>query len=318
MPIKRLRRRNGNGNGWPNSPSKTPRVVLNRKFRYVQDITLNNSSGSGSSGFTYFSKYFTPQPENATGFRDAQRTFEFWRIKKFRCKALPSYNSYNQSYNTINLDALASMQIWTASDFSTNETVSGVSIMSYNNAKVNTLQLNKFTGLVDTQCRINDETNTPHTILPRSTWLDTSTDLSSVNYSGFQLFARMPTVIATNYLPKVQLIFEVEVEFKQPAYQNRPNGFELDFVGSKLLVVPDGSLPDEQREYEVVSYTLNGTGNNVRLERTDGVAGSLDYTQEEFWEVYYYNTSGKYFGDRPANYSGPIPRKPEGWKPGIE
>jgi len=170
--------------------------------------------------------------------------------------------------------------------------------------------------IVNTAVRINQNTQVPKTILPKSTWLDTSQDMSTSSlYSGAQLFAKMPGVSATNYLPQVQLVIEIDCEFKQPAFQNRPNSFESDFVGSSLVVIPDASEPEVTREYEVVSYTLDGAGNNVRLERSDGLPGSLDYDQEGFWEVYYYNTSGSYFGNRRAIYTGPIPRRPENWTP---
>lgn len=204
------------------------------------------------------------------------------------------------------------MQVWTAADWSFNETISGVSITSYNNAKCHTLSLNGIKTVANTTCRINQENTTPRTILPGSTWLDTSQDLDaqSNNYSGVQLFAKMPGLSATNYLPQVQMILEYDVEFKQPAYQNRPSTFESDFIGSKLVVIPDGSQPEDLRTYLVVSYTLNDSGNNIRLEREDGLPGSLDYTQEEFWDVYVERNSGQYFSGRAADYTGPIPRKP--------
>jgi len=307
-----------NGNGRRNNqtgPSPTPRTTLRRTFRAVKVVQLNNTSGAGVDQYCYYSKYWSPEPENIVGFKDCQQTFEFWKINRMRIKAQVGYNSYNQTYNTINLDTVASMQIWTAADFSANENISGTSILSYNNARVHTLSLNAMKTLVNTQVRLNLLNNTPHTILPANTWIDTSQNMTDTKYSGFQIFARMPGVVATNYLPEIQLIFEYDCEFKQPAYQNRPTSFESDFVGSKLVTIPDGSDPDATREYEVVSYTLNDSGNNIRLERSDGVAGSLDYDQEEFWEVYYYNNSGKYFGGRHSIYTGPIPRKPLGWTP---
>lgn len=307
----RSRRKNGNGNG---TASKTPNVTLTRKFRQTSQYELNNTTGSGINQYAYYSKYLKPTPDQCLGFKDCQSTFEFWRLKKLRVKAILGYNDYNQSYNTINLAALASLQLWTASDFSANENVSGVSIMSYNNAKCNTVSFNNFVKIVDTQCRINDMTSLPKTLLPASTWLDTSTDLSQMQYSGFQFFAMMPGMQSNNYLPRVQLVFEYECEFKQPAYQNRPTSFESDFVGATLLCIPDASLPDT-REYRVVSYTINDSGNNVRLERTDGQAGSLDYTQAEFFTVFVTGKSQKYFGNRPAVYTGPTPRRPEDFSP---
>lgn len=302
----RRRQRNGNQTG----PAGSPMVTLKRTFRHTEQIQLNNTAGSGLNQYAYYSKLFTPKPQEVTGFKDAQQTFEFWKLNRIRVKAQIGYNSYNQSYNTINLDALAAMQIWTAPDFSNNETVSGVSIMSYNNARVHTLSLNGLKTLVNTASRLNIESTTPKTILPRSTWIDTSEDMVSSRYSGFQLFARMPGMTVNNYLPEIQLIYEYDCEFKQPAYQNRPTTFEAEFVGSTLDVIPDGSQPDVYRQYKVISYTIDSTGNDVRLERSDGQPGSLNYTQAEFWDVYVNNTSGSYFDNRPCIYSGPEPRKP--------
>ena len=120
---------------------------------------------------------------------------------------------------------------------------------------------------------------------------------------------------ATQYLPNVQIVFEYDCEFKLPGYQNRPNLFEMEIVDSTFIVIPDGSTPEITRSYSVVSYTLNDSGNNMRLERTDGVSGSLDYTQLAFWEAVHYGNSGSYFGGRNIIYNGPIPRKPAGWTP---
>jgi hypothetical protein len=310
---RNTRRRRPNGSG----PSQTPSVALTRKFRYIVNMQLNNTTGTGLDQYAYVSKYMFPEPEKVTGFKDCQQTFEFWRMKRLRVKAICGYNSYNQTYNTINLDAVAAMQIWTVSDWSTNESVSGVSIMSYNNAKVNTLSFNGFTKLVDTAVRINDETVTPSTILPASTWLDTAKDMSSSRYSGFQLFARMPGVSATNYLPEIQLVVECECQFKQPAYQNRPNTFESNF-GSQLVCQTDSSDPTVLTSYTVDSYTMKDGDNIIRLVKSDGTPGSLDYTQHQFFTLYVTNKSGPYFGNRPCVYTGPVPRKPADWTPPLE
>lgn len=278
-------------------------------------VNLNNATGTGLNEYAYYSKYLLAKPGDCEGFKDCQQTFEYWRINRFRIRVQPGYNAYNQTYNTVNLDALAAMQIWTASDPSANETMSGTTIQSYNNAKVHTLSLNGIKTIVNTQVRINLDTTKPQTILPPTAWLNTFEDMSTAKYSGAQVFMRMNGITATNYMPVVQLILEYDCEFKLPAFQNRPSTFETEFVGSKLLVIPDGSQPDSTREYVVVGYTLDSSGNNVRLERADGQPGSLDYNQEEFWEVYYNRTSGKYFSNRSADYTGPTPRKPAGWQP---
>jgi len=312
---RRRRRRNQNGNV-STGPSRGPRTVLRRTFREFRTIQLDNVSGTGVNGYSYYSAYLKPTCQEAFGFKDAQQTFEFWKLNKFRIRVQPGYNAYNQSYNTINLDALAAMQIWTASDWSTNESVSGVSIMSYNNAKVHTLSLNGIKTVANTSVRLNQNGLTPKTILANNSWLDTSVDITNSNeYSGVQFFARMQGQTTTNYIASLQLILEYDVEFKQPAYQNRPDTFESSIVGSTLTVIPDGSAPEETREYSLVSYTINDSGNDYRFERTDGEPGSLNYDLQELWEVYYYRTSGQYFSNRSADYQGPVPRKPVGWVP---
>jgi len=295
-----------------NGPTMGPRTQLRRTFRSFQTIEINNTTGTGANQYAYYSNYIAPKPEEAFGFRDAQTTFEFWRLNRFRIRVQPGYNDYNQSYNTINLDALAAMQIWTAADFSFNETVSGVSIMSYNNARCHTLSLNGIKTVANTACRINQQNITPKTILSSGQWLDTSTDMTGNGnqYSGVQLFARMDGMSSTNYIPRLQLIFEYDVEFKQPAYQNRPTAFEQDIVGSTLTVIPDGSQPTALREYKVDYYQISATGNLYHLVRSDEEPGTLTYTQAEFWDVYRTRKSGKYFSDRPADYVGPEPRKP--------
>jgi hypothetical protein len=217
----------------------------------------------------------------------------------------------------VNLDALAAMQIWTAADWSFNESVSGVSICSYNNAKVHTLSLNGIKTVANTTCRINQESMTPKTILPATTWLDTSQDLNSQSndYSGVQFFAKMDGVTATNYLPRIQIIFEYDIEFKQPAYQNRPNTFESSIVGATLDVIPNGSLPAQYVRYVCVSFKIEQGGFDYRFEKEDGTPGSLNFDSTEMYNVYVYRNSGSYFGGRKADYIGPIPRKPIDWQP---
>lgn len=312
MPQRRPKRRQRprRSRGFSGGATRNPTVTLTRKFRHTQTLQLNNTTGSGLDQRTYYSKYVSPKPKECQGFREAQQTFEFWRMKNFSAKAIIAYNSYNQTYNTVNLDAIAAIQIWTAADLSANETVSGESILSYNNAKVNTLSLNSFTKLVNMKPQINDETATPLTILPRSAWLDTSTDQATAQYSGFQLYAVMQGMDAVNYRPKFTIIYEYEIEFKQPAYQNRPSTFETDIVGAILEVIPDPLLPTTFRQYFCSSYNIGQTGNTYTFKRVDPVPGLITFTQTEFYQLYINQTSGAQFGDREIRYTGPIPRKP--------
>lgn len=308
---RRTRRRRGRRGNVSSGPSRAPRTTLKRTFRDFITVNLDNIT----AGYSYHSKYYSPNPVNCIGFRDTQQTFEFWKLNRFRIKIQPGYNSYNQTYNSINQDAIAAMQVWTASDFSAGETLAGTSILSYNNAKVHTLSLNGIKTVVNTAVRLNQRALMPRTILPANTWLDTQDDITTTGniYSGAQLYARMQGQTTTNYVAQLQLILEYDVEFKQPAYQNRPNYFESSIVGSTLTVIPDGNLPEITRSYNCVSYTINATGNDYRFERSDGQPGSLNYDLEELWEVYIYRTSGQYFNNRSADYQGPIPRRPLNW-----
>lgn len=274
---------------------------------------MNNSTGSGINQYAYTSRMCKFEPSKAVGFRDAQATFELWRMVRGRAMVQPSYNNYNQSYNTINLDSAMAMQVWTAADWGLNETVSGVSIMSYQNARCHTLSLNAMKKVVDTKTRLNMTNNTPLAIMPANAWLDTSTDQGTNRYNGFQFFARMPGVNANNYLPEIQVVFEVDVQFKQPAYQNRPTSFEAEIIDSTLVVNPDSSDPTDLREYKLTKFELTSNDMNYRFERSDGEPGSLDFDGREMWEVYIYGNSGPYFGGRPATYTGPPPRKPLGY-----
>jgi hypothetical protein len=257
------------------------------------------------------------EPSKAMGFKEAQTTFELWKMNRAKVSVMPSYNNYNQSYNTVNLDSALAMQVWTAADFGLNENVSGVSIMSYQNARCHTLSINSTKTVVNTATRLNMMGDGPIAIMPANTWLDTSTDQGTNRYSGFQLFARMPGINANNYLPELQVIFEIECTFKQPAYQNRPTSFEAEIIDSTLEVIPDAASSDT-RMYKCVSVALEAEGYDYRWERSDGEAGSLNYKGNEMFELYTRGKSGKYFSDRGCNYTGPAPRKPLGYTPEFD
>lgn len=307
-PTRRNRNRRRNTNG----PSGTPTRTLTRTFRYTTNFQLNNSTGSGLNQYCYTSRMCKFEPEKATGFKEAQSTFELWRMTRARVLIQPSYNNYNQTYNTINLDSAMAMQVWTAADWGLNETVSGTSIMSYQNARCHTLSLNSMKKVVDTRTRLNMTGQTPLAVMPVNAWLDTSSDQGSNRYNGFQLFARMPGLTAANYLPEIQVVFECDIQFRHPAYQNRPTSFEADIIGSKLTVQPNSSDPTETRDYTLNRVTLTDLGYSYRFERDDA-PGFLIYDQTEMWEVFIFGNSGIYFDGRPSQYTGPPPRKPIGY-----
>lgn len=306
MPKRRKngrRKRNGNGNQGT-GPSREPSRTLVRTFRYMVNFALNNTTGSGNNQYSYYSKFIKFNPENAVGFRDAKRTFELWRALKARVFIQPSYNSYNQTYNTINLDTALATTVWVASDYGVNETISGVDLQSYQNAKFHSLSINSYKKIVDTRLRLNQTAGSPLTIFPGSTWLDTSLDMDNVEYSGFQLFTMMPGVSATSYFPKYQMIVEVDCEFKQPAFQNISTSFEQQAFSATLLCDIND---DEQRLYNLVKVEREPDSSTLRFERADGEPGSLTYLIEDFYQVYQTGCNKGYFGDRKVVYTGPVP-----------
>lgn len=271
------------------------------------NFELNNTTGSGKDLYAYYSKFIKFNPENAIGFRDAKRTFELWRAKKARVFIQPGYNSYNQTYNTINLDSALASTIWVASDYGVNETISGVDLQSYQNAKFHSLSINNYKKIVDTTLRLNQTAGAPLTIFPGSTWLDTSLDMSNVEYSGFQIFTMMQGVSATSYLPRYQMIVEIDCEFKQPAFQNISTSFEQKAFDATLLCEVDD---DTERLYNLVKVEREANADpTIRFERADGQPGSLTYTIADFFEVYTTGLNKGYFGNRPVRYTGPVPPK---------
>jgi hypothetical protein len=271
------------------------------------NFELNNSTGTGSDAYAYYSKFVKFNPEKAFGFQDAKRTFELWKMNKARVYIQPGYNNYNQTYNTVNLDAALSSTVWVASDYGINENVSGVDLMSYQNARFHSLSLNSYKKIVDTTVRLNQTAGSPIMIMPASTWLDTSIDMANVEYSGFQIFTMMPGIVATNYLPKYQMIVECDVEFKQPAWQNISTSFEKDSIGATLLCTINAA--GDTLEFTLATVKRDATGTSIRFLRTDGLPGTLTYSAQDFYQVYVTGKNVGYYNDDTAVYTGPIPPK---------
>lgn len=302
--ARKVMRRNRKGGNQGTGPSKQPTRTLTRTFRYMENFELNNTTGSGVNQYAYYSKYINFNPERAIGFRDAKRTFELWKAKKARVYIQPGYNDYNQTYNTVNLDAALASTVWVASDYGVNETISGADLMSYQNAKFHSLSINNYKKIVDTQLRLNQTAGSPIMILPGNTWLDTSIDMANVLYSGFQIFTMMQGINASNYLPKYQMIVEIDCEFKQPAWQNIATSFEAESFEATLLCEINDT---ESRLYNLTKVTREAGGSTIRFERADGVAGSLTYSIPDFFETYRTGFNVGYFGGRKIEYTGPIP-----------
>jgi hypothetical protein len=294
-------------------PSTTPQQTLKRRFRSIEYFSLNNTTGNGEQQYAYYSKYKIFDPTTVLGFRDAAKTFELWRLKRAKVYIQMGYNSYNQTYNTVNLDAALSSCVWTAADFGNNESISGVDIQSYDNARFHSLSLNKFLPIVNTACRLNNENISVRSVLPASTWLDTATsvnangmDTANQQYNGYSLFVQMPGMSATNYLPRYQLVTEYEVEFMQPAWQNISSTFDVTIMDATL----DCEISDtERRVYKMDRLTREASGLEYHLVREDGQPGSLTYSASDMFQVFATGANVGYFGNRPCIWTGPKPLK---------
>lgn len=289
-------------------PSRAPTVKLNKKLQYTEEIKLNNST----STYSYFSLYIKPDITKCAGAVAQFAAHELWRIKKMKVSIQLAGN--NDNFNAINVVPTA--VIWTAADLGRNESISGETIMQYQNAKRNTINVNKWTNILDTTCNVNaslDSGASWNYILPRSTWLNTSY-FNSESYSGYQLFiqnfgTQQNTVI---YQPSFTINTELIVEFMQPAFQSSPSNFTAEAFNMRFVTQPDANNPSDLRVF-VFSFLrvgLDSNGNRamtIRLTRLDGVSGSVTYTNTEFRDAIISGTSGQYFGNRPIIYDGPMP-----------
>lgn len=214
-----------------------------------------------------------------------------------------------------NIADVSNTTIWSAADYGFNENISGETIMQYQNAKKNTMSLNKWTKIIDTPSRVNGKLTGAGKdfIMPASMWINT-TEFSSDFYSGYQLFIQnFGSVGASDQVqPCVTLITELIVEFMQPAFQNNAPSFSQRAFGMRLVTRPDSSDPSLERTYVFNWYKVhkNDDGERVfeiHLIREDGESGSLTYSNLELLEAINSGTSGKYFNGRPASYDGPYP-----------
>lgn len=305
MPVKNGNRRSG---GTAPKPSRT----LTKKFQYQEFIACNNST----SEYAYFSKYMKPDITKATGSLVQFNAYELWRLKKIKAsiQIRPEQSTASQLNN---LNAVASALVWTAPDYGANETVSGASLLQYQNAKRNTVSLNKWTNIVNTDCKINSNLSlggsAGNFALPSSTWINT-TNYRSDFYSGYQMFIQLPGFqsFTVGAFPGFTLVTELHVEFLQPAFQNSVSTFSTRVFDCKVQVIPDPALPNDYRTYvfDTLTFDRNANGKReyqVRLVREDGQPGSITYTNAEFLDVYNNGTSGQYFGNRKVIYDGPIP-----------
>lgn len=292
-------------------PSRAPTTKLNKKLQYTEQITLNNST----STYSYYSRYIKPDITRCEGALAQFAAHELWRIKKIKVSIQLAGDAAGTAFNNINVVPTA--VIWTAADLGSNESISGETIMQYQNAKRNTINVNKWTNIVDTTCNINaslDTSGSYNYILPRSTWLNTSY-FNSSSYSGYQLFiqnygSQQNTVVNQ---PSFTVQTELIVEFLQPAFQTSTTSFTAEAFNMRMTVQESANDPSVLRTY-IFDRLLVGTDAvtnervmSIRLTREDGVAGSLTFSNLELRSAIETGTSGSYFGGRPIIYDGPMP-----------
>lgn len=300
------RRRTPTKNG--NGPSRQPSKRLTKLFQYTETIFLNNST----SEYSYYSKYIRPDITKAVGAQAQFAAYELWRLKKIKVAIQMAQPKDGDNF-TNSINNATSSTIWTAADFGANESVSGVTIMQYQNAKKNTPSLNKWTNIVDTTTRVNSKltgSNNYDFIMPANLMVNT-TNFDSSFYSGYQLFIQNfgTQNQSIDYQPTYTLITTLEVEFLQPAFQNLPSTFVANAFAIRMVTKP---TPESERTYvfDRIMVEKNEDGvreMTIRLTREDGEPGSLTYTSAELRDAIATGTSGQYFSGRHIIYDGPYP-----------
>eukprot|EP01084_Bolivina_argentea_P316940 549467_1 len=290
-------------------PTRTPSKKLVKKFNYTETIKLNNAT----STYSFYSAYNQPDITRATGSLAQFSAYELWRIKKIRV----SIQMATSLSGTSALNSAITSTIWTAADLGANESISGETIMQYQNAKRNTPSLNKWTNIVDTRVNVNSKLNSTGSnnfILPTSTWLNTSYYDSS-DYSGYQLFIQnfglQPNSVENQ--PSYTLQTEIFVEFLQPAFQNNASNFTVEAFNMKMTVQPNASDPTDTRTYIFKSYSVSPNTTTlereflIHLKREDGLSGTLTFNGLALRNAIITGTSAPYFSGRPIVYDGPMP-----------
>lgn len=304
-----------NGTG----PTSQPRKRLVKKFAYTETISLNNST----SEYAYLSKMMKPDFNKATGAQPQFAAYELFRVKKMKVSIQNAFRpdqGYPDGISPIN--QATAVTVWTAADWGMNETVSGESIMQYQNAKKNTVSVNKWTRIVDTAVRANGSMGVPGAdsyscILPYATWFNTSGfpngNLWNNGFSGYQLFIQSfgTQNLQPQYQPSFTLVTELHVEFMQPAFQNNPSAFATRAFEILMVTQPDAADPSATRNFIFDRLTVDTVNDErvmtIRLKREDGQPGSLTFTAEELRQCIITGTSGSYYGGRPIVYDGPFP-----------
>lgn len=297
----------GNGSG----PSRQPRVSMLKKLQYTSTVTLDNAT----STYSYFADYMTPDITKCDGADVQFAAYELWRIKRLRV-SIQNASQTDTGISQLNINDVSNTTIWTAADYGANEDYPGASLMQYQNAKKNTLSLNKFTTIVDTPCRINTNLGlggkSSDFVLDASTWVST-TKFDSSFYSGYQMFIQNfgSQSYEPGKQPSMTIVTEFIVEFLQPAFQNNAAAFSTRCFNMRMVTQPDASDPTIKRAYVFNWYKVHEVDGvrefQIHLIREDGESGSLTYNNTELRAAISTGTSGKYFNARRATYDGPMP-----------
>lgn len=257
-------------------PSPTPSKVLSRTFRYVDIVALNNySNGSPSSldgvpqGYSYLSTYRKFDPSRILNWEQYASTFEYYRIKRAQVFINIAYNQNNNTYVNRANEATCVSQVWTAADWSSNETVSGRSILNYNNARLHTLSINDIKQIVTMQPRWQSEdTQTKSAVFPPNFWIDTTVNNDYSSFNGYQLHIEVPgdTLTASNRY-KYTVTTQLTIEFKQPSFQSVSSSIDGSLPGTEIQVVVN-DVVDETLTISGLKCTVDGI--SLKVDSSNG------------------------------------------------
>lgn len=255
----------------PKQAAMRPTRVFTRTLRQTQVLSFTNTS----TVYATLNATVRADPRGYVDWEQAAQPFEMFRVKRLRAFVMPA-TLPTAGFQTAFAN-LASTTVWTAPDYTYDEVTLGNNIKSYQNARFHTLSLNSFKKIVDTDVRLN---SIQGGVLPPSTWLPCQSsnafggwDPLSINYTGFQLWAENPAIF--NVSPSLQaslsLIFEIDIEFKQPGFSTPPTTTALP---ARLITEPDNENDENESvaaaPREVASEeTVSGVSNSTREDEND-------------------------------------------------
>jgi len=232
-----------------------------RTFRGTATVQLNNSVNDVA--YLSGARDFNPLEILAGNeYQSMAHCFEMFRIRRARVYLQPAFASYSPT-SSLTLNSAASTTVWTVSDYTSVEGVVGNNdIKNYQNARFHTLSLNSIKKIVDTQVRFFRKNSQSMTagVMPPNYWADT-TYATDGTFSNFQYLIEVPGFdnISTAYRPKYRFIYELDIEFKQPATNVTPSSFAINIVLGKILKLGDYPTitppsPGGFTDYECVGY----------------------------------------------------------------